>query len=63
MFLRPGAQDISTPQSFPIVVIVHISYLSTLGNLDWIDFLVFSHKVEFGYSFGGKMTPDQLNNV
>ena len=28
-----------------------------------LDFLVFKHKVEFGYSFGGKMTPDQLNNV
>ena len=36
-----------------------ISYLRTLGNLEWIDFLVFDHKVEFGYSFGGQMTPDQ----
>ena len=28
----------------------YISYLSTLWNLDWIDLLVFRHKVEFGYS-------------
>ncbi len=40
----------------------HISYLRTLWNLEWTDFLVFNHKVEFGYSFSGQMTPDQLNN-
>ena len=26
------------------------------------DFLAFINKVEFGYSFSGQMTPDQLNN-
>ena len=40
----------------------YISYLRTLGNLEWTDFLAFNHKAEFGYSFSGQMTPDQLNN-
>ena len=40
---------------------IHISYLRTLGKLEyWTDFLVFNHKVEFGYSFSELMTPDQL---
>ena len=36
----------------------HISYLRKLGNLEWTVFLVFDHKEEFGYSFGGQVTSE-----
>ncbi len=45
------AHSRSLQRSFRELERGHISYLRTLGNLKWIDFLVFDHKVEFGYSF------------